>query len=983
MASFISGARAGIKYGNLLLLALIAAGLLGNYFHFLIFLDIDFLFGSIFAMLALQAFGLGRGIVAAALIASSTYLLWNEPYAMVILTAEVASVGWLMRRRRIGMVLADLLYWLFLGMPLAWFFYQVVIDVAPASTYIIMTKQAMNGLANALVARLIFVGVALRLRSSQTSFRELIYNLLALFVLGPALILLAINGRSDFAETDRSIRSSLHRNNLSATSHLDDWLKGRTAVIVNLTQAASVLGERPMQARLEQALTSDESFLRIGMRDAESKITAYAPALDETGQSNIGKRFAERPYIAKLRETLKPMLAEVVMARIGKREPVVILLAPVVKDGQFSGYVNGVLRLDEIRAHLERAVQGESLLYSLLDSRGNVILSNRKDQKMMSPFVRTKGALSAVDAEVSRWVPELPAGVPVSERWPNSFYVSQAGIGAFPEWQLILEQPVAPFQKALYDSYSGKLTLLFVVLLGALVLAEFLSRRIIATLDQLGKITRHLPLRMVTGDSDMVWPESGIRETTFLIDNFRMMTDLLMAQFDKVQQINETLEQRVLKRTTELQHSERRFRSLIDWSPEALAVHRDGVLIYANPATLEMFGAASANDIVGKTISDLVHPDVRQDLTARLMPAAEGEAARAPLEERFIRLDGAVIDVELRAISIDYDGAPATQVAMRDITERKRNHQRLERLIREQKAMLENDLIGIVRVANRTILWANPALEKMLGYRAGELVGTSTRRNYPDDRAFLDLALAADPVMAAGNIFRSQIEQVRKDGVRIWVDLSGAALDPQSGESMWVFLDVTEHKRIQEQVRQLAFLDPLTKLPNRRLIYDRLNQTMASSRRSGCYGALMFLDLDNFKPLNDSLGHGVGDLLLIEVSQRLRSCVREIDTIARIGGDEFVVMLNELDADMTRAAQQANVVAEKIRNSLAAPYFLTVVQEGRPDTMVEHRCTASIGVVLFRGNEAGQDDILKRADAAMYQAKAAGRNQVLFADPPA
>lgn len=158
---------------------------------------------------------------------------------------------------------------------------------------------------------------------------------------------------------------------------------------------------------------------------------------------------------------------------------------------------------------------------------------------------------------------------------------------------------------------------------------------------------------------------------------------------------------------------------------------------------------------------------------------------------------------------------------------------------------------------------------------------------------------------------------------------------------------------------------------------------MAASKRSGRYGALMFLDLDNFKPLNDSHGHSIGDLLLSEVARRITNCVRGTDTVARFGGDEFVVLLDGLDEGKAKSTAQAASVAEKIRLALANPYVLTVHHEGAADMTVEHRCTSSIGVVLFIDHDASMDDILKWADLAMYQAKDAGRNRVSFFDAQA
>jgi diguanylate cyclase (GGDEF)-like protein/PAS domain S-box-containing protein len=215
---------------------------------------------------------------------------------------------------------------------------------------------------------------------------------------------------------------------------------------------------------------------------------------------------------------------------------------------------------------------------------------------------------------------------------------------------------------------------------------------------------------------------------------------------------------------------------------------------------------------------------------------------------------------------------------------------------------------------------------------------------------------------------------------------------------MGITEDITERKQAEEQIRSFAFYDPLTQLANRRLLNDRLGQAMAAGKRSLCYGAVIFLDLDNFKSLNDTHGHEMGDLLLIEVARRLTRCVREMDTVARFGGDEFVVMLGELDVNKERSAEQAANVAEKIRVALAEPYLLVrnFCQLNQPEgggevasgnavpveigvaTPVEHHCTSSIGVVLFVGNEASQEDILKWADMAMYQAKEGGRGRVRF-----
>lgn len=199
------------------------------------------------------------------------------------------------------------------------------------------------------------------------------------------------------------------------------------------------------------------------------------------------------------------------------------------------------------------------------------------------------------------------------------------------------------------------------------------------------------------------------------------------------------------------------------------------------------------------------------------------------------------------------------------------------------------------------------------------------------------------------------------------------------GKLMGITEDITERKQAEDQVRKFAFYDTLTQLANRRLLNDHLELAMAASKRSGLYGAVMFLDLDNFKPINDTYGHDVGDLLLVEAAHRITRCVREMDTVARFGGDEFVVLLCELDENKELAVAHAGIVAEKLRATLAQPYF-PVHQHAASREVKQYPCTASIGVTLFIGHEVSQKDVLKRADMAMYQSKEKGRNQINFFD---
>ena len=228
-----------------------------------------------------------------------------------------------------------------------------------------------------------------------------------------------------------------------------------------------------------------------------------------------------------------------------------------------------------------------------------------------------------------------------------------------------------------------------------------------------------------------------------------------------------------------------------------------------------------------------------------------------------------------------------------------------------------------------------------------------------------------------------------------WFQLNCSRIEGKVGRAVVAHLDITAIRKMEEQVRQLAYFDALTSLPNRRLLMDRLGQTLASSQRSGLWCALMFMDLDNFKPLNDLHGHAAGDQLLQEVSARLSGCVRHVDTVARFGGDEFVVLVSDLSRHPAECAAQAFTVAEKIRLCLAQPYDLQLpapITGSSPNEVatltadelagpVQHHCTATLGVVVFGPGDSNLNTILKHADAAMYQAKAAGRNGIQFYQP--
>jgi len=310
------------------------------------------------------------------------------------------------------------------------------------------------------------------------------------------------------------------------------------------------------------------------------------------------------------------------------------------------------------------------------------------------------------------------------------------------------------------------------------------------------------------------------------------------------------------------------------------------------------------------------------------------------------------------------------------LSQRLRDNQFYTRSLFESNidALMTTDAGGIITDVNKQ-------MEGLTGCTRDELIGAPFKNYFTDPE---QAQSAIKLVLIKTKVTNYELTACNRNGSQTVVSFNATTLYDRNRRLQGVFAaarDITERKHAEKQILDLALHDTLTQLPNRHLLTERLAQSMTASQRSRSYSALMFMDLDNFKTLNDTLGHYVGDLLLIEVAHRISACLRAVDVVARFGGDEFVVILNELSTDASESAERAALVAEKIRAALDKPFVLKFKNDHQAEATVSHHCTASIGVLVFVNHEASQNDILKWADTAMYQAKDAGGNQIQFHTP--
>ena len=435
------------------------------------------------------------------------------------------------------------------------------------------------------------------------------------------------------------------------------------------------------------------------------------------------------------------------------------------------------------------------------------------------------------------------------------------------------------------------------------------------------------------------------------------------------------------------------FRQVFKSSPDpAWIIDVDGDrLIECNDAAVSTLGYTSRKDFLDihpSKLSPLRQPDGEDSFvkSERMVAIAKKEGFHR-FEWVHIKADGTNLVAEVTLFPVALKDRQVIICIGRDIAERKQSEQALLKIKQRYDDLVSKIPFGVyilhsTQEGDFALDYVSPRSAEIFNASVESLLAdfdTVLQAIHPDDRdTFAQLNLDGIKLLQPFNWDgRIQVGETVK-----WLHIASSPDPQENGDVLWhgIVEDITKRKQMEDQIRQLAFHDALTALPNRRLLNDRLHQAMAASKRSGCYNALIFIDLDNFKPLNDSQGHEVGDLLLIEVTNRLKGCVREIDTVARFGGDEFVVMVSELSVDKSESTTQADIIANKISAELAKPYVFQIQHGGEAETSVEHCSTASLGVVLFGKDDASPNDIIKWADMAMYQAKESGRSLIRFYD---
>jgi diguanylate cyclase (GGDEF)-like protein/PAS domain S-box-containing protein len=461
--------------------------------------------------------------------------------------------------------------------------------------------------------------------------------------------------------------------------------------------------------------------------------------------------------------------------------------------------------------------------------------------------------------------------------------------------------------------------------------------------------TYRTELQFVRCDGSPIWVElSGVILDSELSESMWTITDIS--------------ERREL--FLKLHQSEQEYRLLIERMPYGVLIHRAGKILLANQVAANLLGADNPSALIGVNPLQLLHPEYHKVAEKRISAAIERGEDSGLIEEKLIRMNGSEFFADVAAISVFFDKEPASLVVFTNITERKNQEEEL----RIAASVYQNSSEGmLITDADTKIVAINPAFTELTGYTYAEVVGKSPTMLQSGKQSKQFYQEMWSQLNSIGH-WHGELWNRRKDG-NLFAEQLHINAEKNSDGSIHryiaLFSDITDKKSKDEVIWKHASFDQLTGLPNRRLFHDRLEQETKLTQRNGTLLALLFIDLDHFKEVNDTLGHAKGDVLLVEATRRIRSCVRDSDTVARLGGDEFTVILPNY-SDTTNLER----IVQNILRALEKPFDLGSDDQGH--------ISASIGISLFPEDTNNLEILMQFADQAMYAAKLSGRNRSHF-----
>lgn len=550
--------RSGTRKTNflkpLLLIVLVGLGFFGNVFKIALFYNVDLIFGSFFVMIVVSLYGPVWGTVAGAVAASYTYVLWNHPYAILVFAIEAAFVGFIYSRRNSNLVLIDIAYWFILGMPLVYLFYHGVMKIDNTGTLLIMCKQAVNGIFNVLMARLVLMLLRRRWAkffsltwSGQWEFSYVLFNMIMAFVLLPSLFFTSIAGRLELRDIDNEIDSRLKLRS-EAMGHVINSRIGRSRNRVE--QYAELVGEAIEEDDPEERVSRLLSEIAMGDTDfqgfyvisrrkgfvvAEGFGRETSPALQERGLRSLKKiTTAQANNRESMVKVLKPPTEE---KSLGAQ---LLILAPIQdRAGEYIGSIGAVKLSESIYDFMQDILAERKTEAALVAEGGSLIFQTSEDEERIRKILRDVGTGDS-DKELL-WIPPVKRNISVMERWEETVHIRRRKLSAAPGWELYSFASVAPYQQRVYRDSLNNLLLIIILILITAVISRFIALRYVLPIRRLEKISTDLPRKLYEGGRPS-WPRTILREIAGLVQNYRFMANSLKRTFAELRSEKERAE---------------------------------------------------------------------------------------------------------------------------------------------------------------------------------------------------------------------------------------------------------------------------------------------------------------------------------------------------------------------------------------------------------------------------------------------------------
>ncbi|MHB8172524.1 MAG: EAL domain-containing protein [Thermincolia bacterium] len=994
---------------------LIALGLVGTNFVIPLFLGVDFLLGSVAVLITVRLLGVGWGTGVAILTGTYGYMIWGHPYLIVALTFEALFVGLLLRRKNSNMLLLDGIYWVFIGIPVIGLTYYYSANHGDATTVLLFSLgKAVNGIFNTLIASLFLTLLPLEkwLKVNQDSregkyitLYQLLFNLLVVLIFIPSLLFLVIDNQREQREIEKEILHLLRDESKQINENLLTWQRKHFHAVNQLAQVAAGSDLNPSPELQNSTDTIKRAFpeiIHMYIGNGEGKAIAFSPSTGEDGKSSIGMSFADRDYYKELKSTLKPVMSDVFVARVIP-VPIVSLSVPVTKNNQLHSYALASVDLSYLGKLLKHSTHGGTLDATLVDRQGQVIASTLSDVQPLQTFVRKQnGDIQPLDNH--------------TYHWQEFYYIKEIVVDQDIPWTLIVEVPKKPYLTELKNSNIKNLVFILIISLLALLIANKISGWLTEPMSNLAAVTTDLSNKLPNLQA-FDWPRSPITEMDSLITNFKTMALSLQ---QKVKQLEDQyVFAKALNRIADALAHEDDTHSILhtmtNIAGETLKVDRT-MLFDVNPRTntikrlcgwlnseltdadpmcdqfdLEFFSASHRYALAHRrwlqSHVESINPILFEDGSANILhkhmkiksllwyPFAfhdQGYYVLAFNQVQYCRtwevdelefLDAVANQVEIAIQKIHF--LEERRLAEQAIWEEKERVQ--VTLYSIGDAVITTDSSGIVE-------FLNPVAQDLTGWSNENAKGKPLLDvfNIINETTNLPVDNPVEKCLREGRIvgLANHTVLIHRDGHRFAIEDSAAPIKNMEGQiigAVMVFHDVSDKRNLLKQMIHQAHHDPLTNLPNRILFYDRLNLELAHTQRNKEMLGVMFLDLDRFKVVNDTLGHAMGDELLKGVARRLTKCLRDSDTVSRLGGDEFTILVPGLNNEEDIAK-----IAHKILKTLQQPWLLG----GQ-----EFYITTSIGIALYPNDGEDAGTLLKHADTAMYRAKEQGRNSYQLYTP--